>query len=95
LARGLPCERFTAALAAPAIIDQPVLPLARIAFFTHRRIERHVAAEPAVHVDHVLRGDAEPLGDELYLVRAQVARKRAMAKLKEVRALKSTGVEPC
>src|SRR5262249_19509291 len=32
-----------------ALIDERVLPLARIAVFPDRRVERHVASEPAVH----------------------------------------------
>jgi hypothetical protein len=34
---------------------------------------RSIAAEPSVHVEDVLLGDAEPPGDELDLVGAQVA----------------------
>jgi hypothetical protein len=42
--------------------------------FRHTQgIERDVAAEPPVHVDHVLFSDAEAPGDELDLVGAQVA----------------------
>jgi hypothetical protein len=49
------------ALLARAVVDQPVLPFAGIAVVADRRVERGVAAEPAVHVDHVLLGDAERL----------------------------------
>src|SRR5712692_7984280 len=60
-------------LLAGALVDQPVLPFAGIAFLADRGVERDIAAEPAVHVDHVLLGDAETLGDELDLVGPQVA----------------------
>src|SRR5205807_337117 len=46
-------------------VDQPVLPFARVAVLADRRIERSVAAEAAVHVDHVLLGNAEALRDQL------------------------------
>src|SRR6516162_4355698 len=54
-------------------VDEPVLPFAGIAVVADRGVERHVAAEAVVHVDHVLLGHAEAFGDELDLVRAQVA----------------------
>src|SRR6266566_5763938 len=54
-------------------VHQPVLPLAGIAVVAGRRVERGVAAEPAVHVDHVLLGDAQALGDQLDLVGPHVA----------------------
>ncbi len=60
-------------LLACSLLYQPVLPLAGFAILANRRIEREVATEAAVHVDHVLLGDAEPLGDQPYLVGAQVA----------------------
>ena len=37
------------------------------------RVERGVAAEPAVHVGHIHFGDAEPPRDDLHLVRPHVA----------------------
>jgi hypothetical protein len=43
-----------------------------VAHARDRRVERGVAAEPAIHVDHSALGDAEALGDELDLVRAHV-----------------------
>ena len=61
------------ALLADAVVDQPVLPLAGIAVLADRRVERGVAAEPAVHVDDVLLGDAQPLGDQLDLIGPHVA----------------------
>ena len=54
------------------VVDEPVLPLA-LALLAQRRVERDVAAEPAVHVDDVLLGDAEPRRDLLHLVGAQIA----------------------
>ena len=54
-------------------VHQQVLPLHGIAVLADGRIERGVAAETAVHVDHVLLGDAEALGDELDLIGAHVA----------------------
>src|ERR1700748_2008184 len=38
-----------------------------------RRVERRVAAKPAVHVDDILLGDAETLGDDLHLIGAKIA----------------------
>ena len=55
------------------VVHQPVLPLARVAFLADRRVERGVAAEAAVHVDHVLLGHAEALRDQLDLIGAHVA----------------------
>src|SRR5438128_10767847 len=55
------------------LVDQPVLPLAGIAVRTDRSVERYIAPKAPVHVDNVLLGDAEASGDELDLVRAQVA----------------------
>ena len=55
-----------------AVVDEPVLPLA-LALLAQGRVEGGVAAEPAVHVDHVLLGHAELGGDLLHLVGAQVA----------------------
>jgi hypothetical protein len=60
-------------LLADAVVEQPILPVAGIAFLADRGVERHVAAQPPVHVDHVLLGHAQPLGDELDLIRTQVA----------------------
>src|SRR5438445_3063747 len=48
-------------------VYQPVLPLAGIAVLTDRGVERGVAAEPPVHVNHVRVGDADPPGDDLHL----------------------------
>src|SRR5580704_3401413 len=48
------------ALLADAVVDQPIHPLAGIAVLADRRVERRIAAEPAVHVDDVLLGDAQP-----------------------------------
>src|SRR5262249_61842801 len=53
-------------------VDEPVLPFAGIAVVADRGVERHVAAEAAVLVDHVLLGHAQALGDRLRLVGAQV-----------------------
>src|SRR5262249_22374680 len=55
------------------LVDEPVLPFARAAVVTDRGVEGGVAAEPAVHVDHVPLADAEVLGDQLHLVGAHVA----------------------
>src|SRR5438477_7936 len=52
------------AFLALAVVSEPVLPFAALAIVADRSVERRVAAETAVHVDHVLLGDAEPLGDE-------------------------------
>ena len=52
------------------VVDQPVLPFAGFAVVADRRVERGIAAEPAVHVDHVLSRHAETLGDDLHLVGA-------------------------
>jgi len=49
------------------------LPFGGIAILADGVVERGVAAEPAVHVDHSMLGDAEALGDEFDLVRAHVA----------------------
>ena len=54
------------------VIDQPVLPFAGLAVVADRRVERRIAAEPAVHVDHVLVRDAEALGNQLHLVGVQI-----------------------
>src|SRR5437868_3878320 len=77
------CERFAPVvellvldqnlLLARALVDQPVLPFTGIAILADRCIERRVAAEPAVHVDHVLLADPHALGDQLDLFGAQVA----------------------
>src|ERR1700738_2793686 len=40
------------------LVDQPVLPFLGITFLADWSIERHVTAETAVHVDHVLLGHA-------------------------------------
>jgi len=55
-----------------AFADQLVLPLTGIAILTDRRVERGVAAEPAVHVDDVLLGYAELLSDEFDLIGAHI-----------------------
>src|SRR5262249_13458095 len=54
------------------LIDEPVLPLAEMTI-PEGRVERGVAAEPAVHVNHIRFGDAEPPGDDLHLVGPHVA----------------------
>src|SRR5262249_42655279 len=61
------------ALLARRLIDKPILPLAAFAIVAYRRIERRIAAQAAVHVDHVLLGHAKALGDGLHLFRPQVA----------------------
>ena len=61
------------ALLADAVVDQPIQPFAGIAVLADRRVERGIAAEPAVHVDHVLLGDAEALGDQLDLIGPHIA----------------------
>src|SRR6266852_5135236 len=53
-------------------IDQPVLPFAGLAVVADRRVERGIAAEPAVHVDHVLIRHAEALGNQLHLVGVKI-----------------------
>ena len=70
-------------------LHQPVLPLDRMVVFVHRYIERHVTAQPPIHFDHVLLGDAKLLGNEGHLIRAQIAilerrnsRRLALGKLK-------------
>ena len=59
-------------LLARRVIDQPVQPFAGIAVSAGRRVERRVAAQAAVHVDHFLLGDADPPGDELDLLGAEI-----------------------
>src|SRR6516164_3100087 len=54
-------------------IDQRILPFSLIAFVTDRRIERHIAAKPAVHVDNVPLSHAEASGNKLHLVGLQIA----------------------
>src|SRR5260370_14411115 len=49
-------------------VHQPVLPLAGIAVLADRGVERGIAAESPVHVNHVRFGDADPPGDDLHLV---------------------------
>jgi len=61
------------ALLARRVIDQPILPFAGIAVLSDRRIERGVPAEPTIHVDYVVLGDAEAFGEELDLIRAHIA----------------------
>ena len=61
------------AFLAGAVVDQPIHPFAGIAILADRRVERSVAAEPAVHVDHVLLGHAQTLGDELDLIGPHIA----------------------
>src|SRR5262249_38432022 len=63
------------------------LPLAGIGILAHLRVERDVAAEPAVHLDHVLLGDAEALRDQLDLIGMHVAflqRRDAVLRLAQV-----------
>src|SRR3954462_13900305 len=55
------------------VTDQPVLPFAGFTIVADRRVERGIAAEPAVHVDHVLIRDAEALCNQLHLVGVQIA----------------------
>ena len=55
------------------VVDQPVHPFAGFAVVADRRVERGVAAETAVHVDHVLLGDAKTLGDQLDLIGLEIA----------------------
>ena len=55
------------------VIDQPVLPFAGLPVVADRCVERGIAAETAVHVDHVLVGHAETLGNQLDLVGVQIA----------------------
>jgi hypothetical protein len=47
------------------LVGERILPLAGITVLADRRVERGVAAEPAVHVDDILLGHAEPLGEAL------------------------------
>jgi hypothetical protein len=49
------------------------LPFAGTSFLADRRIERHVTAQTAVHLDDVLFGHAEPPGNDLALVGSQIA----------------------
>jgi molybdate transport system substrate-binding protein len=56
-----------------ALVHEPILPFAGIAVFTNRRVERHVAAEATVHIDHILLGYSHAFGDLLHLVGAQIA----------------------
>src|SRR3974390_1821150 len=60
-------------LLAVTFINHPVLPFAGIAVPADRRVGGSVAAETAVHVDHILLGHAEALGDDLHLIGAQIA----------------------
>jgi hypothetical protein len=62
------------ALLARRGIDQPILPFVGIAVLSDRRIERGVPAEPTVHVDYVVLGDAEAFGEEFDLIRAGQAK---------------------
>src|SRR6516164_2835783 len=55
------------------VTNQPVLPFGGIAFLADSVVERDVAAEPAVHVDHRALGDAQAVGDELDLIWAHIA----------------------
>src|SRR3569833_1331212 len=55
------------------VVDQPVLPLSRLAIVADRRVERGVAAKTAVHIDDVPLGHAEALGDDLHLIGAETA----------------------
>src|SRR3712207_5866328 len=51
-----------------ALVDEPILPLAAaFAFIAQGRVEGGVAAEPAVHVHHILLGHAKLGGDLLVL----------------------------
>src|SRR3712207_5866331 len=55
-------------------VTEPTLPLAAaFAFIAQGRVEGGVAAEPAVHVHHILLGHAKLGGDLLDMVRVQVA----------------------
>src|SRR5262249_10261420 len=62
-------DRFLAG----AVVREPVLPLAGIASFADRRVERDVAAETAVHLHHVDLADAEGMGERRHLFGAHVA----------------------
>ena len=73
-----------------AIVDQPVLPFAGIAVLADRCVERGIAAEPAVHIDDVLLGDGQPLGDKLDLVGPQIALLEAAILLLALRRLKNS-----
>ena len=55
------------------VVHQPVLPLAALALLTDGGVEGGVAAHAAVHVHHILLGDAQLGGDGLDLFGAQVA----------------------
>src|SRR6476660_3685124 len=47
------------ALLAWCVVDEPILPLAALAIIADRSVERRIAAETAVHVDHILFRDTE------------------------------------
>src|SRR6266568_5415603 len=47
------------------LVDQPVSPLAGITVLADRSVERYIALKAPVHVDNILRGDAEASGDQL------------------------------
>src|SRR5476651_2253441 len=53
------------ALLAWRVVDQPVHPFAGLAIVADRRVERGIAAEPAVHIDHVALCNTEAFGDQL------------------------------
>ena len=73
LCRFSDCSEFgEPAFLAGAVVDQPIHPFAQVAVLADRGIERRVAAEPAVHIDHVLLGNAQPFGDQLDLIRPHV-----------------------
>src|SRR5262249_61945546 len=55
------------------VVNEPILPLTALAIITDRGVKRCVAAEAAVHVDHILFGHAKTLGDDLHLVGPQIA----------------------
>src|SRR6516225_6998580 len=63
------CER---SLLARRVVDEPILPLTALAVIADRRVERSVATEAAIHVDHILFRHAKPFGDNLYLVGPQL-----------------------
>ena len=54
-------------------VHQPVLPLSGSAVVADQGVERGVAPEPPVHVDHVRFADAELLGDDPHLVQPHIA----------------------
>ena len=55
------------------LIDEIILPFAGFIVVTKRRIDRFIATEAPIHVDHILVRHVEAFGDRGDLVRLQIA----------------------